>query len=339
MEDNTHAEQQFEYVDETPKNEGVESSPRPDESAESEKAVKGAEKRKKLMAKKRFKDRYDGRYLRSIEPLIKLTPFIMKDRCDAMVSFFDSIDVTQADKYCRQKVRDGKTYFTILHLILAAYVRTVSQHPEVNRFVSGRRIYARRTIEVNAIVKKVMSRDGEESGIKVWFDPTDTADEVYEKFNQKVREVVDNPDDANGTESLNKALLHMPRFLLSLAIKFLNWLDYHGWIPKSAIRVSPFHGSMIITSMGSLGIPPVYHHIYNFGNLPVFIAFGVKQTIPTINKDGETVPKKIVELKIVVDERICGGYQYASAFKTLKRYLEHPDLLDTKPESVREDIY
>ena len=103
--------------------------------------------------------------------------------------------------------------------------------------------------------------------------------------------------------------------------------------------VSPFHGSLIITSMGSLGIPPIYHHIYNFGNLPIFIAYGIKQIVPAINKNGETVPKKIVELKITMDERIASGYELSTAFKSLKHYLEHPELLELPPKEVVQDIY
>jgi len=40
----------------------------------------------------------------------------------------------------------------------------------------------------------------------------------------------------------------------------LKLLDYFGLAPYSLIKVSPFHGSMFITSLGSLGIPPIYHH-------------------------------------------------------------------------------
>ena len=44
-------------------------------------------------------------------------------------------------------------------------------------------------------------------------------------------------------------------------------------VPKELTDLSPFHGSIFITSMGSLGIPPIYHHLYDFGNIPVFVAF------------------------------------------------------------------
>ena len=96
---------------------------------------------------------------------------------------------------------------------------------------------------------------------------------------------------------------------------------------------------MILTDLGSLGIPAIYHHIYNFGNLPVFLAFGAKRTETGLNPDGEVVHRKFVDYKIVCDERICDGTYYASAFKYLRYYLKNPDELTRPPESVVEDIY
>ena len=96
---------------------------------------------------------------------------------------------------------------------------------------------------------------------------------------------------------------------------------------------------MIITDLGSLGIGPIYHHIYNFGNLPVFLAFGAKRSETVLNDAGEVVRRKYVDYKIVCDERICDGSYYASAFKYLRYYLKNPDELTRPPESVAEDIY
>ena len=95
---------------------------------------------------------------------------------------------------------------------------------------------------------------------------------------------------------------------------------------------------MIITSMGSLGIPPIYHHLYNFGNLPVFISYGQKYHKNIMNADGDIERRTFIDLKAVVDERICDGYYYASAFKLVKKYVVSPALLKTAPETIIEDI-
>jgi pyruvate/2-oxoglutarate dehydrogenase complex dihydrolipoamide acyltransferase (E2) component len=50
------------------------------------------------------------------------------------------------------------------------------------------------------------------------------------------------------------------------------------------------------------------------------------------------VQKKYVDVKFVLDERICDGYYYATFFKYYKRLLAHPEVLDNPPEEVVKDI-
>ncbi len=288
--------------------------------------------------RRRFGDRSDGYKLRTVNPMLKFMPYIMPQRCDACNTYADVFDVTKTDRFCRTKVKEGKTNFSFLHVMLAAYVRAVSQYPALNRFVSGQKIYARNDIQVTMTIKKTMALDSPDTCIKVRFEPDDTVDEIYEKFNAVVDEIKNQPDDKTSFDKLNKVLSLIPGLLCRWAVKFLNFLDYFGLLPKKLLWLSPFHGSMIITSMGSLGIRPIYHHIYNFGNLPIFIAYGGRRSQVTTDRDGNVVTKKFIEMKVVTDERICDGFYYASAFKIIKRCVENPELLDVKPERVEHDI-
>jgi hypothetical protein len=90
--------------------------------------------------------------------------------------------------------------------------------------------------------------------------------------------------------------------------------------------------------MGSLGIPPIYHHLYDFGNIPAFGAFGCKRRALEVQEDGTVVQKKYIDVKFVLDERIVDGYYYATFFKYYRRLLAHPEVLDQAPEEVKKDI-
>ena len=287
--------------------------------------------------KRRFGDRYDGRKLRTIQPMLKVMPYIMEKRSDACNTFSDSVEVSKVDELVRAKVRSGMTNFSILHILLAAYVRTVSQRPGINRFVSGQKIYSRNNILVNMTIKREMAIDAPDTMVKIEFDPTDTLDDVYEKFNTTIENALAQSSDDSGIDTVAKLLSFIPGGLLKFAVRTLRSLDYVGWLPKALNLVSPFHGSMIITSMGSLGIKPIYHHLYDFGNLPVFISYGAKRTVVGVDSKGNVTKKKYVDLKVVTDERICDGFYYASCFKFIKRYIENPTLLETPPEEVIPD--
>ena len=292
--------------------------------------------------KRRFGDRKDGRLLRTLYPMNKFMPFIMRTRNDACNQFADSIDLTETDPYIRSKIKQGMVHFSFLHVFLAAYVRTVAKRPEVNRFVSGNRVYARNNIVVNMTIKTTMSADSPDTCIKVYFEPTDTIDDVYDKFNAAVQAVKDESEQkADGESAFDKTarvLSGLPRFILLRVIDLLTWMDNHRILPQALIGVSPFHGSLFVTSMGSLGIRPIYHHLYNFGNLPIFVAYGNKRMELCLDDEGNVHKKRMIDLKVVTDERICDGYIYASAFKTIRGFLEHPRVLEQPIEEIKEDI-
>ena len=287
--------------------------------------------------RRRFGDRKEGRRLRSITPLMAFTPYIMRDRNDASNYFEGEVDITETDLWLREQRRGGYKGLGMLHMFIAAYIRVVSHMPALNRFVSGQRVYARNEILVNMMVKYSVEPDSPETCAKVVFEPTDTIYDVYNKMNAAVEEI--RSGDTSGTENAANAFMKIPRLILKFAVWLIRLFDYFDWLPSSLVGVSPFHGSMIITDLGSLGIPPIYHHLYNFGNLPVFLAFGAKRMETGINHAGEVVHRKFIDYKIVCDERICDGSYYANAFKHLRYYLKNPDELTRPPENVVEDVY
>ena len=287
--------------------------------------------------RKRFGDRKEGRRLRTITPLMAFTPYIMRDRNDSCNYFEGEVDITETDRWLREQRRNGYKGIGMLHMFIAAYIRVVSHMPGLNRFVSGQRIYARNEILINMMVKYSVEPDSPETVAKVKFEPTDTIYDVYNKMNAAIEDI--RSSDSSGTEDAANVLMKFPRLLLKFAVWLIRIADYFDWLPSSLLNVSPFHGSLILTDLGSLGIPAIYHHIYNFGNLPVFLAFGAKRTETGLNPDGHVVHRKFVDYKIDCDERICDGTYYASAFKYLRYYLKNPDELTRPPESVVEDIY
>ena len=285
--------------------------------------------------RRRFLDRKEGRRVRTLPPMTYVEPYIMKDRNDAQNFFEDAIDITAAELFLDRKHKEGYTDMTLLHVILAAYVRTVAERPGINRFISGQRIYHRHKLECVMTIKKELSLEAPDTCIKVEFDPRENVDNVYKKFQKVAREAV---AEETNFDNVARKLVKLPGLIFRWAIKFLNFLDYFGWLPQALQKVSPFHGSMIITSMGSLGIPAIYHHLYNFGNLPIFLSYGSIFSGEVLKRDGTKERHHFVTFKVVTDERICDGYYYASAFKRIKRYILHPERLENILDTVAEDI-
>ena len=284
-------------------------------------------------------DRKDGRKIRTLAPMAQITAYFQWERNICSNLFEESFEITHVDRYIRQKRREGLKDFGITHVLLAAYVRGVAKYPQLNRFINGQKVYSRGDdIQYCMVIKKEMTVDSPDTSIKVHLNPRDTAEDVYHKLNAAVDKVKATQELDSNLDALIMALNLIPSIVLKFVVWLLKLLDYFGLLPLWLTELSPFHGSLFFTSMGSLGIPPIYHHLYDFGNLPCFGAFGMKRKALEVEEDGSVVQRKYVDVKFVLDERICDGFYYATFFKYYKRLLAHPEVLDMPPEEVVQDI-
>lgn len=290
--------------------------------------------------KRRHGDRKDGRLIRSMEPMSIFALYVMETRNDANNYISDSVDIDAVDRYIRKKRAEGYEGFNAMYVFAAAYVRTVSQKPGINRFVNGYRVYARNNIEISMAVKKELKMNAPETMLKFFFKPDETINDVYKQMHDKITEYqhqVD-PEDANDMDKFLRLVFKLPRWILRLVMKFLYHLDYNGRIPQSLLDISPFHGSLVMSSMGSLGIPSVFHHLYNFGNVPMIITFATNRHENAVKRDGTVEKKHFLDYIITTDDRICDGQYYSEALHELHKYLKNPELLEQPPKVVVEDI-
>lgn len=279
----------------------------------------------------------EGRRIKSSIPMDMVSPFIMPTRTGASNTFFASVDIGKCEELIKQMRAEGMKRFGMIHIFMAAYIRVISQLPGVNRFIRGQRLYARNSIQICMAIKKELKLNAPETVIKLSALPTDTLVTVYNKLCSELEENK-KEGDHNNMDTAARVLVSLPGLLLRGCVNLLRSMDYFGLLPRFLTNLSPFHGSMFITNMGSLGMPPIFHHLYNFGNLPVFIAMGAKRTEYVVNKNGEVEKKRMLDFSVVCDERICDGHYYATAFKLLKKMIENPEKLLVPPQAVIEDI-
>ncbi len=278
-------------------------------------------------------DRYDGWQVHDNDAMNKLAIYFMPSRVGASNYIADSLECTNAERFIREMRKAGYKHFGMQHLFIASYVRGLCDYPNVNRFIQGQKVYAARQIVISMMIKKEMDVEGLETNIKVVFDPADTAIDVYNKFDAAVQAVKE-PDE-NGFDKITQVIDLIPGILKKFVIWLLGFLDYFALLPDWLItNFSPFHSSMFITSMGSLGIPPIYHHLYDWGTVPVFCAFGNKYTKYEPNADGEIVAKKYIDYKWATDERTVDGYYYSRMLRKVRGYLMHPEKLNEPPEKI-----
>ena len=280
-----------------------------------------------------FGHRSDGKKIKKLTPIFKIMPCVMLDRADSQVYFKQDIALKHLDEYIDRKAEEG-IRLSYMNIIYAAIVRIIGERPRLNRFAMNGALYQRNKIYVSLVIKKSLTDDGVETPIKLKFNGDENIFEIKEKLDATIEKNKD-VEAVNKTDKLVSILSAIPSGLIRAIVKFLMFLDKHGIMPKKIIEASPFHTSVFLTNVGSLGIDSIYHHIYNFGTTSMFFYMGKKKK-SYIYEDEEFKEEKCITLAFVGNERICDGYYYASSFKLLSKYLKKPELLEENGEVEKE---
>lgn len=268
--------------------------------------------------------RKDGIRVKDADPMYTIVPYIMNKRYDAMNMITLDIPVAPMKHYI-QECRSKDKYVSHLGLLIAAYVRTVAKFPLLNRFIANKKIYDRKYFDVAMVVLKNGDADSEGTMSKIRFELEDDVFTVQKKIDDYIisnREAV----NKNSTDKLIKLLLKLPG-LANFGVGLFKVLDRYGLLPSKIIDASPFHTSLTVSNLASIKTNHIYHHTYQFGTTSVIITLGNMREVPFREKD-QIVFKRCLPLGVVMDERICSGHYFASAFQSIKKFLSNPSLLE-----------
>ena len=266
--------------------------------------------------------RPDGKRVKGLTPIVSIIPYIMPQRYDAQNTVTEYIDEEVIKQYIREKRRGG-TRLNHMAVIMAAYYKAVQKNPKLNYFIMNRKIYERNHFCVSFVMlKKRADGTPDETSLKIYLQPDDTVFTI----NQRIQDAIAKNNDSTYNNTTDKFV----SFLFSVPglVRFVVWLarnlDKIGLLPRFVIDLSPFHTSLFITNLASIKTSFIHHHCYEFGTTSVFICMGK----PVPGYAAANLDKKMMPLGVVMDERICTGYEYATFCNDFRYYLRHPEELE-----------
>ena len=283
-----------------------------------------------------FGRRPDGRRVKGIDPVVRITSYIMPMRCDAQVFLKHRLDLETLFDYIRRQKLEKNESLTYMQIIIAAYVRAISRNPQVNRFVVNKQLFARNNCSAAfTILKDPHNIDLGETVVKIKFDLTDTVYDVRDRINAAIEANRGEQSGGNFVDKLLGVVFAVPG-LATLVVSAVRLLDRYGLAPAVLMDELPFYVGMYITNTASIKLHDVNHHLYTWGNVGLFFGMGLEERVAVVEK-GEARMKRYLPLGITADERVCSGAHYARFFNDMRRLLEHPELLEQPPEEVRFD--
>jgi hypothetical protein len=101
-------------------------------------------------------------------------------------------------------------------------------------------------------------------------------------------------------------------------------LDYYNLLPGWYIKDDPLYTSIFVANLGSVGMGPGYHHLFEYGNCPLFIMIG-KVEDRVVPRDGQPVVRPILHIRFTYEERIEDGLNAKYGIDNLVAVLEDPE--------------
>ncbi len=274
--------------------------------------------------------RSDGTLIKGLSPVRAMMPYLMTTRNESVVYHEQNYDISRALAWLEAFNRDRPegSRATLFHLYLYSCARATHQNPGLNRFVSGGRIYQRNAVEISFAAKKSFDLNAPLVTVKVPFPAEDTFAQCVDRILSLTGEGRKG-EDARGkkrqVDTEVKLAMKLPRFLLRAMLWTMRRLDRVNLMPAAMIRSDPMYASIFIANLGSVGLDNTYHHLYEYGTIPLFGVMGAMKKHMFIDADGTAEVRDAVQVRWSFDERVNDGFYCAYVLKDVQRVFENPD--------------
>ena len=266
--------------------------------------------------------RFDSRPSRGVFAYRRMMPFLMRGRNESAVYFEQTVDLSETLPWIDAFNAEHDEHITVFHVLLASLVRVLHERPRLNRFVAGRRLHDRDGIWISFAAKKRFDDDAPLSVVKRRFDPDESFAALVGSLSSQVSEA--RTDNKSSVDKELDVLLRMPRVLIEAATRLLTTLDFFNLAPRALLENHPMYTSVFIANLGSIKLDAAYHHLYEYGNCPLFVTVGRIEQAAVVTDNGAVEARPVVKLKFTYDERVADGLYAGKALSLLERYIAAP---------------
>ena len=266
--------------------------------------------------------RPDGHFIGNLHPYRRLMQYIMPGRNESVVYFDTYVNAEQLVDYLAKVKETDRFKADITHCLVAAGTVGLWENPKMNQFVAGKRLYNRKNVTVTFSMKrKQLAKKAKLSVVKLHMPDGETFKDLCDRINGGIKtERSGKKTKADKEFDIFNAL---PRPVLAGAVGLWKWLDYNNLLPPFLIEDDGMYTSMFIANLGSVGMAPGYHHLYEWGNCPLFMMAGKIEDKPMV-VDGEVTVQKTLHIRWSYDERIDDGLTANFGIMSVKNALENP---------------
>ena len=240
---------------------------------------------------------------------------------DPSIYGYLELDVTAALEYIKEVSNKTGKKTTLTHFVGKVAAEVCRRHPIVNQLLRFGKLYSRTTIDIFYLV--ATDFDGNDlSGVIIRNADKKSLGEIAEELNQKVENIRRNGDLA--FEGAKKLINRVPGIFSRFIMELLGFIMYklNVWSPILGCPRDAF-GSVMITSVGSLGLEAAFAPLVPYTHVPLMLTVGAAKDTPIV-KDGQLAVSRVMKLGATIDHRLIDGVHASHVANTVRKIFAKP---------------
>jgi len=229
------------------------------------------------------------------------------------------LDMTRALAYAEEVGAAAGVKVTPTHLAARAVAYALGRHPAANALIRWNRVYERKTVDVFCQV--AIPGKNDLSGAVIRDADTKDVTEIARELKERASRVREGTDELSESRRLLDVI---PAFMYRLILGILSFFQYtlnldlrFMGLPKDAF------GSVMVTSIGSLGIPEGWAPLVPMSRCPMVISVGAVLDRPWV-VDGRIEIRPICVVSAAFDHRVMDGVSGGRLGREVQDYLADP---------------
>jgi len=226
-----------------------------------------------------------------------------------------SLKMDEALRYVDAFRKHTGKHLTVSHMVAKAVGAVLEEVPDANALLRFNQIYLRDSIGVFFQVVMENPETGE-------IDLSGATIQIVDEFSAKVSGV------RRGTDKALKAsrdlMSRIPSWGVGPMLRLSSFLSYTLNLDMSwAGMPKDLFGSVMITNVGSLGLPYALVPLVPYSRVPLVLALGSIEERAVV-EDGQLAVRRVMDVGATFDHRILDGGHAAKMHRILRDWMEDP---------------
>ena len=208
-------------------------------------------------------------------------------------------------------------------IMAKAIAHGIERYPSFNSVLRWGNLHERKSIDTFIQVSAVENGEENLSGAMIRSTNSKSLEAIMNELHEKAQAIRSDQDPE--FSKIKTQLKFVPSWIIAKILDLVSFInhDLNLWSPVLGTPRDPF-GSVMITSVGSMGLEYGFAPLVPYSRCPMVLAVGKITEKPRV-ENGQIVIRPLLPVSVTLDHRYIDGFGCSKILQGLKDYLRNPD--------------